>query len=92
MTYKQRMAQAWVNLNCFRWDNFIGDKPENWDDIPEYSETRPCKYNLIHVKFIEISNELGEKATSRAWWKYELKRSWLRWFIYWHFTRKRMMF
>lgn len=93
MTYKQRMARAWINLNCYRWDDFIGEKPENWDSLPDYSKTNPCKYNIISPHMTDLKVELGgEKTTSRAWWKYELKRSWFRWFIYWYFTRKSGVF
>jgi hypothetical protein len=89
MSYKQRMALAWANLNSFTWDEFIGKKPENWDRLPDFSRDQPCKHNLIREKFNELSNELGEKATSWAWWKYHLRRSWIRWAIWYYLKRKR---
>ena len=83
MTRKQKLAQAWVDLNCYRWNDYLGDPPEGWED-------NNSRDTIIWDIMKKIEAEIGgEKATSRAWWKYHLHRSWIRWVIWYYIKRER---
>lgn len=71
---KERLGRAWVDLNCGVWGEFIGEKPKNYDELPEYSEDNSIETQFSHLikKMDEIENEIGSAATSRYWWKYQL--------------------
>lgn len=34
LTHEERLALAWYRLNCWEWDEYIGPKPDGFDDLP----------------------------------------------------------
>lgn len=66
---KKELAEIWNNLNCWKWDNRIGDKPENWDTIPDFhlnkTYTLPTKSKIIKKYTRYIMSKIGEKECLR---------------------------
>lgn len=85
-----RLGKAYVTLNCWEWDEFIGDKPKGFDALESYSrdETVTTKLTYIAPYMIFIRNIIGEKNCSRYWWKYRLHRCYFKWLFWWYFHKK----
>jgi hypothetical protein len=62
---KQELADIWHNMNNWEWDNRLGTKPDNWDDIPNYNlsnyHKNVTKHDTIHPILAEIEKKIGLK-------------------------------
>jgi hypothetical protein len=101
MTQEQidRYARAALKLNSFEWDELAGEKPKNFDNLPNYYHKSDFQYFLewfLNVKdkrstksmFVrkpreEIEEKVGEKNVSWAHFKYNLGKSREEWEEFW---------
>lgn len=75
----EALEKAWVKLNSWEWDEFIGERPDGFDEMSN-DEKEPIITPIMN----RIESIIGHASTNRAWWIYELNRSeeeWLNWFI-----------
>lgn len=95
-----RLGLAYCRLNCWRWDDLLGPKPEGFDDLPNFDSKAgrifhnriPSKDDHIHPAILAIENMIGEANASRCHWKFVLGRTeedWFHWYVTERF-RKRM--
>lgn len=85
-----RLGLAYCRLNCFEWDEILGEKPEGFDNLPNYTprnhlfkKRKMSKMDYIDPPIRAIESIIGRANTSRCWWKYELKLSeedWFKWY------------
>lgn len=88
-----RLGLAWCRLNCWEWDDILGPKPPNFDDLPDYARKDglpllgkkiDSKHDIIAPAVKKIIDIIGIANTSRCWWRFVLKKSereWLRWYL-----------
>ena len=89
MTKKMRLAIAANKLNQWEWDYYLGDKPEGWDDLPNWSkEGKNDKCKLVGPMIDDIERQVGEWRTSWAHWKYNLYSDFFKW-LWWYNTAHR---
>ena len=77
MISEKRLGQVYCNLNCWRWDDLLGPKPEGFDFM-----SHDEKHRVINPAFNLILSILGETAANKWWWILELGRSeqdWVAW-------------
>ena len=81
----EQLGRAWARLNTWKWDINLGEKPAGFDDLPYHEEDDEIdKYRIVSPVMKLIETEFGERATSRAWWIYELgetEEAWKRWYF-----------
>ena len=85
-----RLGLAWSNLNGWEWDEYIGDKPNGYDEMLNYSNDKMLITKDILDRPIMnfIERIIGEKNCSRCWWKYKLGKGYFKWVCWWYFHRK----
>ena len=77
-TPKPEWPAIYSNLNSWRWDDHLGEKPTDWDDMPWYKDKKILFYNTYEddpkvrtrYKIIEpinkyIESEIGSKEILR---------------------------
>jgi hypothetical protein len=81
-----RFGKAYATLNTWEWDEYIGKKPEGFDDLKNYDRDKTViTKNTIITPYMNFIHDLiGEKNCNRYWWKYELHRNYLKWLIWWY--------
>lgn len=87
MRRKERLGLAYATLNGWEWDDFIGEKPENFDNLLNWcreDKTVITKSYYISPKMDEIEKEIGKAACSRYWWKFALKKGFVPWFMWYY--------
>lgn len=73
----ERLGLAYCRLNCWDWDELIGEKPDGFEQM-----TNEEKHGYIEPQLDRIEQILGSPYTSRCWWVYELGKTeeeWLEW-------------
>lgn len=73
----ERIGLAYCRLNCWDWDELIGEKPDGFEQM-----TNEEKHGYIEPQLDRIEQILGSPYTSRCWWVYELGKTeeeWLEW-------------
>lgn len=73
----ERLGLAYCRLNCWIWDELVGDKPDGFDRM-----TSDEKRGYIEPWLNRIEQTLGEPYTDRCWWIYEMGKTeeeWLEW-------------
>lgn len=50
LTHEERLALAWCRLNRWEWDEYIGPKPDGFDDLP----------NCFPVRFLSARAPLSK--------------------------------
>ena len=93
MRRKERLGLAYVILNNWGWDDFIGEKPDGFDNMPYWDKdgkNPQTREYYICPKMSEIKEEIGEAACSRYWWKFALKKGFIPWFIWYYTVRNRL--
>lgn len=67
---KQDLIEIDDNLNNWEWDYRLGEKPKNWDDIPDYilnnHHNFPTKYGTINP----ITSYIKQKVSRKEILKY----------------------
>lgn len=92
LNHTARLGLAYCRLISFEWDPILGEKPDGFDNLPDYTEKRrlpflkrkPSKHDFIAPAIRAIESIIGEANTSRYWWRFELHRSdeeWFRWYV-----------
>lgn len=73
----ERLGLAYCRLNCWIWDELVGDKPDGFEQM-----TNEEKHVYIYPKLNRIEQILGRPYVSRCWWIYEMDKTeedWLKW-------------
>lgn len=92
MNRKERLGRAYVNMNSWEWDDFVGEKPAGFDTMPSWStdndDDTNCGVKMYYLspKMQEITEEIGEAACSWYWWKFALNKCYVQWFL-WYYPR-----
>ena len=78
---KSELCEIYNVLSHWGWDDRIGEKPENWDNIPRYYRS-PIKellfknrYKILKPYIDSIKMVVGEKALLRHHWQVNLHRT-----------------
>ena len=58
----ERMGLAYCRLNCWDWDELIGEKPDGFEQM-----TNEEKHGYIEPQLDRIEQILGSPYTSRCW-------------------------
>lgn len=71
------LAAIWNTLNCFKWDSRLGDKPKNYDDLPDFKPhiKKGTKREYISPIMIEIEKIIGKKECLRWHHTHNLNRT-----------------
>jgi hypothetical protein len=79
---------AYCDLNCWRWSDFFGKKPNGFDELPNWVDDNdsniPNKMDIISPLIEECRNKLKNWGMSYYWWKFELKRPWYEWALWYY--------
>lgn len=90
LNYVDRLGLAYCRLNCFEWDEILGDKPAEFDNLPDFPRKRlfqrkmTSKQDYVYPAIIAIEAAIGVANTSRCWWLFQLgktEREWMKWYI-----------
>jgi hypothetical protein len=88
-----RLGLAYCRLINFEWDDLVGQKPEGFDEMPNYQLKRwwqkkvPTKSDFVRIPSERIESIIGEANTSRCWWKFvlgESEEAWFQWYVSHH--------
>lgn len=64
---KEEKCRVWCNLNCWKWDELLGEKPEDWDNIPSYIDNIHSKNDYISPIMHQIDKTVKHKDISYYW-------------------------
>lgn len=85
LSFDERLGLAWCRLNQYEWDELVGPKPPEFDEIPEVSVKRqPDKGAYIRPAMLAIEAIIGKANCSRYWWRFVLEKTeedWFRWYV-----------
>lgn len=73
----ERLGLAYCRLNCWIWDELVGEKPDGFDRM-----TSDEKHAHIYPQLRRIEQILGNPYVNRCWWLYEMGKTeeeWLEW-------------
>lgn len=61
------LAEIWNTLNVWEWHEKAGEKPENFDELPDFSRDKDVesKYTYVSPIINEIINKIGYKECLR---------------------------
>lgn len=85
---RKELAEIYCNLNCYKWDDRLGEMPDGFDEMPNYDKSTAFSRHF-HIKpyLNGIVARTSEFDRSRAWHLAVLKRSKLQFYRYWIFYR-----
>lgn len=85
---RRELAEIWCNLNQYDWDNRLGEKPDGFDEMPNYDrKTTFSKHFHLKPYYDEIMARTSDFDRSRAWHLNVLGHSKLQFYHYWIFHR-----
>lgn len=88
---KEELAEVHYNLNGWKWDNRIGPKPSDWEEIPNYKPYYIRSKSLYVAPILySIENRVGDKYC--LWWFHKNilgRKSRLRFEYWWYFKSTR---
>lgn len=62
---KQELIEIYNSLNHWKWDSRLGDKPYNWDNLPDFNlssnHTANTKYELLKPYTTYIKEKVSNK-------------------------------
>lgn len=73
----ERLGLAYCRLNCWIWDELVGEKPDRFEQM-----TNDEKRGYIEPQLNRIEQMLGKPYVDRCWWLYEMGKTeeeWLEW-------------
>lgn len=87
-----RLGLAYCRLNSWQWDEIVGEKPKDFDSLPNYKrggfqnifKKQRTKHDYIKGKMEKLISVIGEENASRCWWKFEkigTEEEWLEWYL-----------
>ena len=90
-----RLGLAWCRLNSSIWDDFIGEKPPGFDELPDFDGRHfrffrrkiRTKADYVLPAMHAIEQAIGRANVSRCWWQFNLHRSEAEWHE-WYFSGK----
>lgn len=87
LTREERLGLAACRMNCWMWDEYIGPKPEGFDQLPTYTIKHDpailTKFDVLEMPTRLIKSEIGEANISKYWWIFELgetEEAWKKWY------------
>ena len=95
LTPIDRLGLAYCRMNCWLWDEVIGDKPDGFDEMPiDVSDFyrwwrrligRPVRtqFGCVRGHLHRITQLIGEDNVSRCWWRFVLQKTeaeWSEWY------------
>lgn len=88
-----RLGLAFCRLNSWEWDEYIGEKPDGFDNLPIYDERQVSKYDYVNGPIDAIISIIGDANASWYLWKYEFGKTrseWLKWYLH-HETEQKLL-
>ena len=79
LNFEQRLGLAYCRLNSWQWDDIIGPKPNDFDNI----EDLLVKNEYLYEPFQRIINIIGERNCNKYWWIFVLDKTedeWVEWY------------
>lgn len=79
LNFEQRLGLAYCRLNSWQWDDIIGPKPNDFDNI----EDLLVKNEYLYEPFQRIINIIGERNCNKYWWMFVLDKTedeWVEWY------------
>lgn len=79
LNFEQRLGLAYCRLNSWQWDDIIGPKPNDFDNI----ENLLVKNEYLYEPFQRIINIIGERNCNKYWWMFVLDKTedeWVEWY------------
>lgn len=85
-----RLGLAWCRLNMYEWDDIVGPKPPNWDNLPTtskeplFGKKKPSKSEYVKKPMEKIKHMIGTQTTTLCWWVFVLKKpptDFLQWYL-----------
>jgi len=62
---EKQLMQIYNKLNRYKWSNLLGEKPEIWDNLPNYILNNPdgklAKNNIVSPICIYIESKISQK-------------------------------
>jgi hypothetical protein len=81
---RKELAEIYCKLNHYEWDDRLGEKPANFDELPNYDRSLAVdKHRLIEPYMREITTKTTAFDRARAWHLTFLKRSKWQFYRYW---------
>lgn len=86
---KRELAEIYNKLNNWEWDDRLGERPSNWNELSNYSSNKyqVTKYTISRPYMNYIQHLIGEKECLKYHHLVNLKRNRLQ-FEWWWFKRK----
>lgn len=78
---EEELCQIYDNLNSWRWDDRLGEKPNGWDNLPNFRSTRigerlfNSKFKIITPIKHEIVCMVGNKKLHEWHWIHNLHKT-----------------
>ena len=79
LNFEQRLGLAYCRLNSWQWDDIVGPKPNDFDNI----EDLLVKNEYLYEPFQRIINIIGERNCNKYWWIFVLDKTedeWVEWY------------
>ena len=79
LNFEQRLGLAYCRLNSWQWDDIVGPKPNDFDNI----EDLLVKNEYLYEPFQRIINIIGERNCNKYWWMFALDKTedeWVEWY------------
>lgn len=79
LNFEQRLGLAYCRLNSWQWDDIVGPKPNDFDNI----EDSKVKSDYLNEAIQHIERIIGKNNCSKYWWLFVLNRSedeWAEWY------------
>lgn len=67
---KQDLIEIQHKLNRWKWDNRLGEKPKDWDDMPDYIVNNPYNFPTKYEFMKPITNYIKQKINEKESLKY----------------------
>lgn len=85
---KRELSEIYTNLNGWQWDERLGDKPKDFDEMPNRCRASVfSKYHVITPIMREIIARTSEYSRAKAWHQCHLGRNIFQFYRYWIFRR-----
>ena len=96
---KERLGLAYCRINSWQWDDLFGEKPENFDDLPDirpvkligrirnkkWRKYRRCKQDYCKPIIVVMDQVFAKEEKLCYWWRFGLGRP-KEEFERWYFT------
>lgn len=69
-----RLGLAYCRMNCWEWDEYMGEKPANFEEN---------KFEALIPYLKKIKSTIGKNNCSKYWWVFEIGKTedeWAQWY------------